>query len=250
MCKNIPLLTAKDVELRVQSQGSTWVNLLVYKDARCDMRILDDTFGPLNWKREHQVVNDNLFCTVSVWDDEKKQWVSKQDVGKPSKAESEKGEASDAFKRACFCWGIGRELYAAPTLFISTTDADMKNGKLKTQFSVAEMEYDKEQREFKTFVVVDDKNMVRFAIRNFKKEFIKEPYAYGGKPAQNVENLKTLVSQNQWVRLYANGVKEIHIVGSSKSGDKVDKWVEVTDLDEGQLKWARTVKEYEIVFKD
>ena len=122
MNKEIPLLSATDVELRVaqiiQGKSGTFAILLVYKNARVDMRILDEVFGAMNWQRKHDVINDSLYCTVSIYDEEKKEWISKQDVGVPSNSEATKGEASDAFKRACFNWGIGRELYTAPMIWI------------------------------------------------------------------------------------------------------------------------------------
>ena len=84
------------------------------RDARAAQNILDETFTPFGWRRTHQEIGGRLYCTVEVWDQEKKQWIGKQDVGTESFAEKEKGAASDSFKRACFNWGIGRELYSAP----------------------------------------------------------------------------------------------------------------------------------------
>ena len=115
----IPLLTEQDIDCRVQSvskakTGKVGAVLLLYKDARVDMRILDLVFGPGNWQRTHEVINGNLFCSIDIWDEEKKTWVRKQDVGVESNTEKEKGQASDAFKRAGFNVGIGRELYTGP----------------------------------------------------------------------------------------------------------------------------------------
>ena len=112
--KEIPLLTKEDIECRIQSVNDKGAVLLLYKTARADMRILDEVFGAMNWQRHHEVVNGNLFCTISIYDADKGQWVSKQDCGVPSNTQGEKGEASDAFKRAGFSWGIGRELYDSP----------------------------------------------------------------------------------------------------------------------------------------
>lgn len=112
--KQFRALTADDIECRVSTVSDKGCSLLLYKDARCDMKILDETVGPENWKRSHELINGNLFCNVSLWDEGKKEWVTKQDVGTESYTEKEKGQASDAFKRACFNWGIGRELYTAP----------------------------------------------------------------------------------------------------------------------------------------
>ena len=92
------------------------LSILLYKDARCDQNILDETVGAYNWKREH--TRDNRNCIVSLWDEKKEQWVSKEDTGTESNTEKEKGLASDSFKRACFNWGIGRELYTAPFVWV------------------------------------------------------------------------------------------------------------------------------------
>jgi len=91
---------------------------LLYKDARYDMAALDEKFGPLNWKKNYKQIGENLFCTVSVWDEKKNCWIEREDVGTETQVEKEKGEASDAFKRACYNWGIGRELYTAPDIWI------------------------------------------------------------------------------------------------------------------------------------
>lgn len=109
-------LRADEVEARVAIVKQNGCSLLLYKDARCDMNILDETVGPLNWQRHHS--RDNANCTVSVWDDDKGRWIEKEDTGTESNTEKEKGLASDSFKRACFNFGIGRELYTAPFIWI------------------------------------------------------------------------------------------------------------------------------------
>lgn len=110
-------LRADEVEVRVQSVKANGFCLLLYKDARCDMSILDEVVGPMDWKREH--TRDNANCIVSIWDGEKEQWISKEDTGTESNTEKAKGLASDSFKRACFNWGIGRELYTAPFIWVN-----------------------------------------------------------------------------------------------------------------------------------
>jgi len=108
-------LDVSQIEFRVQSvTGWGVARLLAYKDARADMQVLDKVVGPLNWKREH--INGNKNCIVSIYCDDKKQWVSKEDTGTESNTEAAKGLASDSFKRACFNWGIGRELYDYPVI--------------------------------------------------------------------------------------------------------------------------------------
>ena len=113
---NFRTLKANERDCRVAQIESNWCTLLLYKDARADMDLLDETVGATNWKREH--TRDNANCIVSIWDEDKKEWVSKEDTGTESFTEQEKGLASDSFKRACVNWGIGRELYTSPSIFI------------------------------------------------------------------------------------------------------------------------------------
>ncbi len=115
----IRTLRADEIECRVGTINERGLSLLLYKDARVDQKILDEVYGVLNWKRSHQQIGGSLYCTVEIWDKEKGQWIAKQDVGTASYSDAEKGLASDSFKRACFNWGIGRELYTAPFIWIS-----------------------------------------------------------------------------------------------------------------------------------
>lgn len=119
-------LRADEVDARISTVNEKGVSLLLYKDARCDMNILDETVGAMGWTREHR--RDNANCVVSIWDAEKTQWVSKEDTGTESYTEKEKGLASDSFKRACFNWGIGRELYTAPFVWISKDKCNIVTG--------------------------------------------------------------------------------------------------------------------------
>ena len=110
-------LRADEIDCRVNTINEKGLTLLLYKDARCDMNILDETIGCMNWKREH--TRDNANCIVSIYNEDIKEWISKEDTGTESFTEKEKGLASDSFKRACFNWGIGRELYTAPFIWVS-----------------------------------------------------------------------------------------------------------------------------------
>lgn len=158
-------LTADEIDCRVGTVTDKGCSLLMYKDARVDMRLLDEVVGPQNWKREHELINGNLFCTVSIWDAEKGIWVSKQDVGVESNTEKEKGQASDAFKRACVNWGIGRELYTCPFVWVNLGQDEWRQSKNgakqpKTKFSVAEIEYFDGRVTY--LRIIDDKGAVRF----------------------------------------------------------------------------------------
>lgn len=121
-------LRADEIDCRVAQIKQSGLSLLLYKDARCDMNILDETVGPMNWQRKHGRENAN--CIVSIYDAEKKMWVEKEDTGTESNTEAEKGLASDSFKRACFNWGVGRELYTAPFIWVGSDKCEIKeNGK-------------------------------------------------------------------------------------------------------------------------
>lgn len=111
-------LRADEIDARISTCNQYGVGLLLYKDARCDMNILDETVGQYNWQRRHEVIDGRLYCSVGVYDHTKGEWIWKQDVGTESYTEREKGQASDSFKRACFNWGIGRELYTAPDMWV------------------------------------------------------------------------------------------------------------------------------------
>ena len=110
--------------MRVAQVKQNGVSLLLYKDARVDQDILDETVGPYNWQRKHS--RDNANCVIEIWDDKKQQWVGKEDTGTESFTEKEKGLASDSFKRSGFNWGIGRELYTAPFIWVRAEDTEIK----------------------------------------------------------------------------------------------------------------------------
>ena len=124
-------LRADEIDVRIATVSEKGMSLLLYKDARCDMNILDETVGAYNWQRTHS--RDNANCTVSIWDEAKKQWISKEDVGTESNTEAQKGLASDSFKRACFNWGIGRELYTAPFIWVNPDKFKDKKDKFEVQ---------------------------------------------------------------------------------------------------------------------
>ena len=143
--KDIRLLRPDEIEVRIQSVNKGGARLLLYKNARCDMNILDETFGNMNWQRRH--TRDNTNCIVSIWDETKKQWIEKEDTGTDSETEAQKGRASDSFKRACFNVGIGRELYTAPDIFVFKSDlktytANGDKYRCYDSFEVTDITYD------------------------------------------------------------------------------------------------------------
>lgn len=167
--KDIRLLRPEDIEVRIQSTNKGGARLLLYKNARVDMTILDETFGAMNWQREH--TRDNTNCIVSVWDEKKEEWVSKEDTGTDSNMEAQKGRASDSFKRACFNWGIGRELYTAPDIFIY-------KGDLKT-FSASGDRYNCYDRFTVTDITYNGRTIATVTIRNDNNGLVQ---TFGNKP--------------------------------------------------------------------
>ena len=164
MCK-FRDLRADEIECRIQSVKEypdhperSGLVLLLYKDARVDMNILDETVGSENWQREHYECKGNLFCRVGIDIDgyhklSSSRWVFKSDCGTESNTEAQKGEASDSFKRACFNWGIGRELYTAPFTWIPADKCNIKNGKCYDKFIVEK-------------IIIENKQIVALAIYN------------------------------------------------------------------------------------
>lgn len=178
MCK-FRDLRADEIECRVQSVKQNGLVLLLYKDARVDMNILDETVGSANWQREHYECKGNLFCRVGIYIPDEQPyttdyntalvggniiapcrkasgWVYKSDCGTESNTEAQKGEASDSFKRACFNWGIGRELYTAPFTWIPAEKCNINNGKCYDKFVVEK-------------IIIENKQIVALAIYNTTK---------------------------------------------------------------------------------
>lgn len=155
-------LTKDEIECRVQSVKQNGLVLLLYKDARVDMNILDETVKPECWQREHYECKGNLFCRVGICVETKKgdavfpEWTWKSDCGTESNTEAQKGEASDSFKRACFNWGIGRELYTAPFIWIPAEKCNISNGKCYDKFVVEK-------------IIIENKQITALAIWNTTK---------------------------------------------------------------------------------
>ena len=186
--EEIRLLSKEDIDVRVaqtniynnNGQQVVKVNLLLYKNARVDMKILDELFTPMGWKRTHKLIGDRLYCQVEVWDAEKKEWICKEDVGVESNTEAEKGQASDSFKRACVNWGIGRELYTAPKITIELNENEYtkdQNSRIKVwaYFSVKSIGYDSKTRTITSLEIQDKYGNVRFSMGGSVQQSQSEP---------------------------------------------------------------------------
>lgn len=182
-------LRAEEIDVRIQSVKKNGCILLLYKDARVDQNILDETVGAENWQRSHELINGNLFCNIGIRvdrDNGASEWVWKQDVGTESNTEKEKGQASDSFKRAAFNWGIGRELYTAPFIWIDAKNCSIKEvqGRAGTyacsdQFRVSD-------------IAIENGKITALTIRNQKGVKV---FTFGTQTAQNVAQEPTAQEQ-------------------------------------------------------
>lgn len=186
----IRLLKADEIECRVSVINEKGLSLLLYKDARVDQKILDETFGAFGWKRSHQCIDGSLYCTVEIIDKETGEWIAKQDVGTTGYTEKEKSQASDSFKRACFNWGIGRELYSAPFIWIPAdkVSIQMKESQDKEKryycndrFAVSFIEYNRD-REISGLVITSDKGLTVYELKAGKT--VERGKGKGGRKVQ------------------------------------------------------------------
>ena len=181
-------LRADEIECRVaqisenSDKSPKGLSLLLYKDARVDQNILDETpnVGPMNWQRDHKELKGNIYCGISIWDDAKKMWVTKWDCGKESNTESEKGEASDSFKRAGFNWGIGRELYTAPFIWIPADKTDIYRTpkgvlKCRDEFSVSDITI--KDKKIVALKIVNKQGNVVYTFGMTKSKLMTDPKA-------------------------------------------------------------------------
>lgn len=159
-------LRADELEARVATVTEKGCSVLIYKNARVDMNILDETVGAFNWQRDHKEVKGRMYCGIGIYDDEKHEWIWKWDCGTESNTEAEKGEASDAMKRSCFNWNIGRALYSAPFIWFKAGDVTLfdKGNRKSTndRFTVDEIEYDANGDYITNLVVTNQKTKAQF----------------------------------------------------------------------------------------
>lgn len=166
-------LEPHEIEVRVSRCTKNGAFFLLYKDARCDQSILDETVGEMGWQRRHEEHKGNLFCSVGIRDWNTGEWVWKEDAGSESNTEAEKGHASDSFKRSCFNWGIGRELYTKINIFIKglTKDSGKKDKYGRPiyeledpyiKFHVSAIDTDNEEKKIKYLQISDANGSVAF----------------------------------------------------------------------------------------
>lgn len=121
-------LDESEIECRVGQifKKGTGLTILLYKTARTDAALLDETVGPDAWANDYKAIDGKIYCGIGIKFEDG--WVWKWNTGSESNIEPQKGEASDAMKRAGFVWGIGAELYTSPRIFIPADKCNIVSG--------------------------------------------------------------------------------------------------------------------------
>jgi hypothetical protein len=244
-------LTIDEIDFRVQSvNNGGYATILAYKDARADMKRLDAAVGPLGWKREHS--NSNANCTVSIWNPEIKEWVSKEDTGTEANTEKEKSIASDSFKRSCFAWGIGRELYDYPVISVKLFDSEIteKNGRKTASWGL-------KLKEWTWFSQFDDNGKLSYLAakdQNNKKRFVWGEFNPDLKQ-QEVSGVKadSSPSEDPTVRGTSDEEEKGNVEAMKKQEAEPIEQESPTEEQKAQpteeeVKWNELAQKYEIMF--
>lgn len=160
MCKDKDLnfRYLKPNELQIKCTDTKYkgsATLLIFKDARVDMKVLDETCGRFGWQKDYKEIDGKVYCGVGILNTETNQYIWKWDTGTEGNFEAEKSEASDAFKRACFAWGLGRSLYNTPRVRIKCPDTYYQGDRLTMSFTVKSIAWDEQTDECVDLVIVD-----------------------------------------------------------------------------------------------
>lgn len=182
--RNFRLLKPEEIEVRVQTVKENGVSALLYKTARTDYALLDETVGMYNWQNDYKVVDGKMYCGIGIYDATREHWIWKYNCGTESNQDAEKGQASDAMKRAGFAWGIGTELYSSPFIWIPAEKCTIKalqgkDGKTKyfcnDSFAVTSIKYD-ENENISALVITNLKSRIiafSFGVSNYTAEEVK-----------------------------------------------------------------------------
>ena len=177
--RSFRLLKADEIECRVLQAKKNGVTVLLYKTARTDAALLDETYGPLNWACDYKVIDGSLYCGIGIKDTSCGEWVWKWNCGSESDMEAEKGRASDALKRAGFVLGLGTELYSAPFIFIPSTKVEIKESGTKytcyAKFDVTKIGYDDAERINELEISVDGEVVWKMGKQKPEKKEDRKP---------------------------------------------------------------------------
>jgi len=151
MSRDINLLGAQfpfnevKAKIQVTNKDKSKGMVVFYVDSRAIHKRLDDAVGMYNWSNHFTAWKDNAqICGISIYDNERNEWVTKYDGAKDSDIEAVKGGLSDAFKRAAVLWGIGRYLYQIDGVWVeieqrgnSSYIKDDQWGKIRATYEAA-----------------------------------------------------------------------------------------------------------------
>jgi hypothetical protein len=193
------LLRPEDIEVRVGNKikGSDNVAMLLYQDSRCTARNLDKQFGQFGWQIDYKVVGEQIYGTLSIWDETKGQWISKSDTGDKSNISEDKGQSSDILKRCAVRWGFGVELYTSPKIVIPD------DGYGNSGYKVSEIEYN-EDREITYLVIVNrfnkevfrwDKGDVTPIVKTTPKQVINDESLEWTDDKTTIKDNRTLLTE-------------------------------------------------------
>lgn len=220
---NIRTLTADEIEVRIgtKAKSGSGASLLLYKNSRVDMAILDELVGPMNWQRDHKELKGVIYCGVAIKNES--EWIWKWDAGVESNTEPQKGEASDSFKRACVNWGIGRELYTSPFIWVNLTAEEWNDGKPRINFRVSQITYNK-KRAVSSLVIVDGKGNVRYTFGAAKGKATKaveasSPISSPAEPTPAPQQRKHLTPEQ-----YTRAVQAARTGQACKDGRTIRQW--------------------------
>ena len=224
---NFPLLNADQIEVKVKQVTAKGAILLLYKTARTDMELLDSVVGPMNWAVDYREIKGNLYCGIGITEDGVR-WIWKWDCGIESRADGDgnekKGEASDAFKRAGFKWGCGRELYTSPFIFVKVPTEKNDRGRFELQdkfmrFSVDEIGYD--ERTISKLVIVDSNGNTVFT------KGVKRPVSQGTTAAaKQVGDEKLAEMEKKMAEIKGQPKENDGIQTCDRCGKPITGWID------------------------
>lgn len=214
---NWDLLQPEDIEVRVGNKikGTENVNMLLYQDSRCTARNLDKQFGQFGWQIDYKVVGEQIYGTLSIYDETKQQWISKSDTGDKSNISEDKGQSSDILKRCAVRWGFGTELYTSPKIVIPD------DGYGNSGYKVSEINYN-QNREIIHLVIVN-----RFGKEAFRWDMnqtqqnppIKNPYKENPRKPDNLE----------WTPEEENNVVQVQMTKQLSPAEELKQWYDITE---------------------
>ena len=115
----------EDLEWRIQvtTKNKDKGLAVPYVTNRAIQDRLDDVVGPENWRNEYKSWHGSgkkeaQLCGISIYMEDRKEWLTKWDGAEDTDIEPVKGGLSDSMKRAAVQWGIGRVLYKMGTVWV------------------------------------------------------------------------------------------------------------------------------------